>query len=230
MARRNRVRPESSLQRQKPTRKPRACILVVCEGAETEPKYLTSLRTAIGLSTLEVEIVGEGAEIVGVVRKAIRLREDREAAAKVSNRLAEFDEVWCVVDTERKSDNPSWKRGVVQSKDTGLMLAWSNPCFEYWLLLHFEYIGRGFDGYARLRPHLKKHIKNYEKNRDCFEQLAPRIPMAIEHSKQIHRAQWQETPDAIDRNPGTTVHELVERLIEVAGMTLKQFQDKFPHS
>ena len=166
MARRNRVRPESDLQRQKPTRRPRECILVVCEGVETEPNYLSSLRTAIGLTTLEVEIVGEGAEIVGVVKEAIRLKEKRAAAAQGSNRLAEFDEVWCVVDTERKNDNPSWERGVIQSRDTGLKLAWSNPCFEFWLLLHFKLIGRVFDGYASVRPFLRKYLKHYEKNVD----------------------------------------------------------------
>jgi hypothetical protein len=111
---------------------------------------------------------------------------------------------------------------------TGLNLAWSNPCFEFWLLLHFEPIGRVFDGYAALRPFLRKHIRRYEKSMDCFEQLAPRVLKAIENSKQIHRAQWQGTPRPIDCNPATTVHELVERLIEVSGMTLEQYQARFP--
>ena len=64
---------------------------------------------------------------------------------------------------------------------------------------------------------MSKHIRHYEKSADCFEQLAPRIPTAIEHSKRIHRTQWQDTPKSIDCNPATTVHELVERLFEVAG-------------
>ena len=203
-------------------------MLVVCEGAETERNYLESLRTAIGMTRADVDIVGAGAEIIGVVAEAIRLREERAAAAEESNRLAPFDEVWCVVDTERKNDNPSWERGVDRARATGLKLAWSNPCFEFWLLLHFELIGRSFDGYAVLRPFLSKHIRRYEKSMDCFETLAPRVPTAIENSKQIHRAQWQHTPRVIDCNPGTTVHELVERLMEVAGMTVEQYQVRFP--
>jgi len=228
MARRKHMRPESALGRRRPSRIPRECILVVCEGAETEPNYLRSLRSAISLGSLDVEIVGQGAEIVRVVDEAIRLREERATAAKESIQLAPFDEVWCVVDTECRNDNPSWKRGVDRSTATGLNLAWSNPCFEFWLLLHFELIGRSFHGYARVRPFLTRHIKQYEKSMDCFEQLAPRIPTAIEHSKQIHRSQWQHTPDAIDCNPGTTVHELVERLIQLAGMSIAEYQAAFP--
>ena len=173
MSRRKRVRFESDLRRRRPTRTPRQCILVVCEGAETEPNYLNSLREKIGLSTVDVKIVGEGAEIVGVVDEAIRLRAERASASKESNRLAPFDEVWCVVDTERKNDNPSWERGENRAKNARLKLAWSNPCFEYWLLLHFERVGCGFDGYAKIKPLLRKHISDYEKSvgRDALDPL-----------------------------------------------------------
>ena len=57
---------------------------------------------------------------------------------------------------------------------------------------------------------------------------APRIPTATEDSKQIHRSQWRDIPNAIDCNPGTTVHELVEKLIQLAGMTIEQYQACFP--
>jgi hypothetical protein len=228
MARRSRVRPEIELQRRSPTRRPREFILVVCEGAETERNYFESLRTAIGMTKADVEIVGVGGGIISVVEEAIQLRDERETAAEESNRLSPFDEVWCVVDTERRNDNPSWERGVDRIKATGLKLAWSNPCFEFWLLLHFELIGRIFDGYTALRPFLRRHIRGYEKNMNCFEQLAPRVPTAIENSKQIHRAQWRNTPKSIDCNPATTVHELVEKLTELAGMTIEQYQARFP--
>jgi RloB-like protein len=228
MIRRNRVRRESDLRRRGPTRRPRECILLACEGAETEPNYLKSLRRKIGLRTVDVEIVGQGAEIVGVVDEAIRLREERAAEAEQSNQRAPFDEIWCVVDTECRNDNPSWEKGVDRANATGLRLAWSNPCFEFWLLLHFELIGRSFAGYAAVRPFLSKYIKHYQKSTDCFEQLAPRVPMAIDHSKRIHRSQWQDTPKFIDCNPATTVHELVERLLEVAGMTVDDYRRRFP--
>lgn len=228
MSRRNRARREFDLRRRGPTRRRRECISLVCEGAETEPNYLMSFRRKVGLTTVEVEIIGQGAEIIGVVDAAIRLKEERAADTDRSNRRAPFDEVWCIVDTERRNDNPSWERGVDRARANGLNLAWSNPCFEYWLLLHFELIGRSFNGYAAVRPCLRRHIGDYEKSADCFDRLAPRIPTAIGHSKQIHRSQWQDTPRFIDCNPATTVHELVERLLEVAGMTIDDYRRRFP--
>jgi len=179
------------------------------------------------LKTVEIKVVGQGAEILGVVNAAIQLRNERESEAIDSVQTAPFDEVWCVVDTECRNDNPSWDAGVDKARSNHLKFAWSNPCFEFWLLLHFELIGRSFDGYAVLRPFLSKHIHYYEKTMDCLEQLAPRVPMAIENSRQIHRAQWQDTPRSIDCNPGTTVHELVERLMQVAGMTIEEYQARF---
>lgn len=75
MARHRRVRSEIELQRRSPTRRPREFILVVCEGAETETNYFASLRTAIGMTKADVEIVGVGGGIISVAADAIRLRE-----------------------------------------------------------------------------------------------------------------------------------------------------------
>jgi hypothetical protein len=199
-------------------------------GDEVRAELLRSLCRKIGLGTVYVEIVGEGAEIVSVVDATIRRMEERAAEAEESNQRVPFDEAWCVVDTERRIDNPSWEHGVDRADAKDLKLAWSNPCFEYWLLLHFELIGRSFNGYAPIRPFINRHIRRYEKSGDYFQQLAPRVPTAIEHSKRIHRSQWQDTPKFIDCNPATTVHELVERLLEVAGMTLGEYQARHPLS
>ncbi len=228
MGGRSRKRTEAALARGKSSRRPRECILIVCEGAETEPNYFNSLWRHIRLRTVDVRVVGQGAEIRGVVDAAIRLREERDHEARESVQTAPFDEVWCVVDTECRNDNPSWEPGVDQARSNDLRLAWSNPCFEYWILLHFDRVGRSFNGYEAIKSHVRKHIPNYDKTSDYFAILAPRIPQAIENSKSIHRTQWQHTPRSIDCNPATTVHELVERLIEVAGMTVEKYRERNP--
>jgi RloB-like protein len=228
MRSRRRDRERSPWLRRSGNEKPGHSILIVCEGARTEPLYFEGLWKAIRLASVEVRVVGQGAEIVGVVEEAIHRRVEREREAAESLTIVPFDEVWCVVDTECRNDNPSWERGVDRARANGLNLAWSNPCFEFWLLLHFELIGRSFAGYAAVRPFLARHIKHYKKNTDCFDQLAPRIPTAIDHSKRIHRSQWQDTPRSIDCNPATAVHELVERLLAVAGMTVDDYRQRFP--
>lgn len=227
MSRRNRVRVERDLQRDSRNRPPRKCVLIVCEGAKTEPMYWRSLRHALGLRTVEVEIVGEGAEIIGLVDKAIELRNERIEKSKSSNMFAEYDEIWCVVDTEREVDNPSWNNGENRAKENGIRLAWSNPCFEFWLLLHFERIGRSFDGYHAVRKVLKRYIKDYQKNVNYFAKLAPSMHQAIERSKAIHQAQWRNTRRIIDKNPATTVHELVESMLSISDTTIDRFRERY---
>ena len=100
MGRQSRRIPEKALGRGRPSRRPRDCILIVCEGTVTEPSYFESLWRKIRLNTVEVEIAGEGAEISRVVHVALRRKEERDDEARNSPRFAPFDEVWCVVDTE----------------------------------------------------------------------------------------------------------------------------------
>jgi len=123
MGRQSRTRPESALGRGRRTRPPRECILIVCEGEQTEPNYFNSLWRHIRLKTVDVKVVGQGAEILGVIDAAIQLRDERENEAKDSIQTAPFDEVWCVVDTECRNDNPSWERGVDKARSNRLRLA-----------------------------------------------------------------------------------------------------------
>jgi hypothetical protein len=50
----------------------------------------------------------------------------------------EIDECWCVFDVEWPQNHPHLREAVQLAKDNGIRLAVSNPCFELWLILHFE--------------------------------------------------------------------------------------------
>jgi hypothetical protein len=45
------------------------------------------------------------------------------------------DEVWCVFDVD---EHPKLAEARDQANANGIQLAVSNPCFELWLLLHFQ--------------------------------------------------------------------------------------------
>ena len=80
------------LRRRRPSRPPRALVLIVCEGKETEPRYFRALRTHKRLSA-EIEIVGAGADPSKVVEDAARLREKypRECKAMTGQRLGRIE-------------------------------------------------------------------------------------------------------------------------------------------
>ncbi|HIX68963.1 MAG TPA: RloB family protein, partial [Candidatus Anaerostipes excrementavium] len=98
----------------------------------------------------------------------------------------------------------------------GYGIAFSNPCFEYWYLLHFiqhnAYL-KGSSEVIRLLQN-KDRPEKYEKNLDVFDLLLPHQSEAIERAKK--RLEQLYRDDIIvmsrDSNPSTTVHRLVEYL------------------
>lgn len=91
----------------------------------------------------------------------------------------------------------------------------SIPCFEFWLLLHFDYTTRPYAGSGGRSPcdeviaDLKTHLPEYAKSQnDIYVITKEPIDGAIDASKAVLvEAERNETD-----NPSTRVHELVEYL------------------
>ncbi|EPY2306137.1 RloB family protein [Clostridium sporogenes] len=108
------------------------------------------------------------------------------------------------------------------AKKQGLNVAWSNECFELWLLLHFQNLSSAIsriDYYTKLETHFKqKNINNglYNKNiKQIFDITFPFINMAIKRSNYLiedYRENNIFSPNKM--NPCTTVQDLVENLIK----------------
>jgi hypothetical protein len=132
----------SKLARRGPRRTPRPEIVVVCEGKVTEPRYFTEFRALYGNSLVTVTAIGGCGVPVSVVQRAIEERHSRRQAARKSG--DSFDtlyEVWAVFDRDEhpKEQVPEAFNLAVQH---GINLAYSNPCFEVWGLMHFSCFDR----------------------------------------------------------------------------------------
>lgn len=190
------LRKAASFRRPAGRKAPRSITLIVCEG-ETERAYFQAIRVHYGLSSTEV-IIAEGNDSapISVVEHA-------------QHRCAEpggYDKVFCVFDR----DNPeSFQRacGRVRSLATRtrnplpIAVAVSIPCFELWLLLHFERTDAPFHRCDDVIQRLRKHIPTYAKAdaqvpRQCLE----RLPVALAN------ADWLEQRAATNNsNPYTSV-------------------------
>ena len=77
----------------------RRAVLIVCEGAETEPCDFAQLSRTLGLATT-VDVVVDGntgyTDPIGLVTAAQTLIKKRKSEAKRSTTLTEFEEVWVV--------------------------------------------------------------------------------------------------------------------------------------
>lgn len=171
-------------------------ILIVTEGAETEPNYFKGF----GIPSLTVKISGIGHVTTSLVE-----------ATKNINKSFGADIVWCVFDCDDFND---FDAAVKLAKEYGFKVAYSVEAFEFWYLLHFNLIDTQLS-----RQQYEKKIrscigKKYEKNnQEMYELLLPHQENAIRNAKRIEEMHNDNRVVlASKRNPSTTVHHLVEEL------------------
>ncbi len=169
--------------------------LIVCEGEQTEPNYFRRFRVNIS-----VTVVGTGLAPSGVVQKALqRARED------------EFDEIWVVFDKD-DFPNAEFNNVITKAKKEGIQVAYSNPAFELWYLLHFEFRNTALTR-RDCQHQLSKYLgRPYRKNDPTlYDVLLPRQSKALQHAQRLEQ-QCREPRNPAQENPSTTVHHLVEAL------------------
>lgn len=192
---------------------PRKAILIVCEGKATEPNYFSSFRNRFHISTIEMEIIPEGGSPITIVDKSIRLRDDRRSEVRRrTTSKPEYDEVWCIFDTENPANNETLSSAIEKASCNKINLGISNPAFEYWYLIHFVYTNRPFRDAGELKQELSKYITNYTKSINVFPLVFDKTPLALENSKRCHKNHTGSGPYP---NSSTTVHRIVEEIISM---------------
>lgn len=207
----------NSLRRKKAFKAPRDRVLIVCEGEQTEPIYFRHLIGKLRISSAKVLVIGKecGSAPKSIVEYAVeKIRKEQDNA---------FDQVWCIFDVEipphislDEAYNNIVSYTPPENTNTILKSAISNPCFEYWYILHFEKTSQTFASKKQLMNVLKKHIPSYDKaNKKIPEWLYPKLEAAIQHAKEVIREKHCGD-DLRDCNPSTHVHKLAEYLQEMA--------------
>lgn len=126
-ARRTRAK---DLRRKTAIRPERKTVVVFCEGEASEPDYINGLKRLASIrenAAIDIEVATER----GVPLTLVQLATDRSTDDEV-------DECWCIFDVEWPKNHPNLKRAMAIAADHGVRLVVSNPCFELWLILHFE--------------------------------------------------------------------------------------------
>lgn len=126
-SRRNRTK---GLKRKIATRPERKTVVIFCEGEASEPDYIGALKRlpAIRANTsINIEIDPEQGVPLTLVERAVSRSHD-----------GEVDECWCVFDVEWPKNHPNLRHAILLAGRHGIRVAISNPCFELWLILHFE--------------------------------------------------------------------------------------------
>ena len=191
--------------------------MIFCEGTKTEPNYLRELVELINarcrIFAMDNRIkLSDHIEIIGSARSTTSL-----FSYAVNNTVSGTREVWLVYDHD---DFPAEQFNVTpelakkQSKKSGIhyRVAWSNECFELWLLLHFILLESNISR-ADYMEKLVGYIPSYHKSAtDIFSRLKDRVGTAIKNAKTIEgKFDVNATPS--EMAPCTQVYRLVEELL-----------------
>ncbi|MBO6024561.1 MAG: RloB domain-containing protein [Bacteroidales bacterium] len=120
------INAEPMLEKPVGNKQPRKCILIICEGENTEVDYFKKFR----LANVTVMPYGIRMSTTKLIKEVEKKRKEVEKRKKIK-----FDEIWVVFD---KDENTDFEEAIRLAKSMNYKVAYSNQAFEYWFILHFQ--------------------------------------------------------------------------------------------
>jgi len=194
---------KNALKRLEKTRKLRR-ILIVCEGEKTEPNYFIKFKANPEIFDI-IDVQGTGCNTVSLITAAIKIKD--EAIQKKEP----YIETWCVFDKDDFSID-AFEKAIKLAEHSQIRCAYSIEAFELWYMLHFNFYDTAFSRsqYGEKLSELlgKPYLKN---DPGMYLLLSKKQSRAIQNARKLYNKQC--LLPFKDRNPITTVFQLVERLI-----------------
>ena len=189
--------------------------LIITEGECTEPFYFEGLKKVVqnkaGRDNISIKVYGQGYNTVSLVNSVEQI---------ISEEKILYKEIWVVFD---KDDFQHFDEAIISAEKKGYQAAWSNPSFEYWLLLHFQYVDGALhrsDIQKKLNDIFKAQIgKRYIKgDSDLFDDVTVNgsLKKAISHAAKI-RDNYGKLDKPSKCDPCTTVDLLVKKFENYLG-------------
>lgn len=194
MSRRKERRPVRSLNRRTGTRRESRRLLVVTEG-KTEKEYLEGLMQSLrpdGMQVTPIDVVDGRGEPSKVLKTA---------KARCHSRADGYDEVWLLLDVDQHAKLTPVLR---ETRQENFSAAVSNPCFEVWLLWHFE---------DWTREGSSSEVQHAARRHGLGKSIPPAFPYT-KHPEAKRRA--SRTPvdvNEIGRNPSSALPSLLESIL-----------------
>ena len=192
------------------TRKRRPVVYIICEGRETEKNYFSQFRTRHSLIEIKPLASKHTAAKMLVSGAGDLIRFDPYYPE-------DGDQIWCVFDRDSNSNEDLHEAEKIAA-ESGYMIAFSNPCFELWYLLHFTeqraYLQDADAVIGKLDT--DGRLKGYAKSKDYYDMLRPLQPDAVKRAQALIE-KLRETGQPLlhrDSNPHTSVVSLVLYLEE----------------
>ncbi|NME70077.1 RloB family protein [Flammeovirga aprica] len=199
------------------TRSLRKRVLILCEGAKTEPNYFNGLKHDAqkrrALTAVDVEVYQPKSHSpLGLVREAIIKK--KRALVKGNP----YETIWLVFD---RDFHKHIEDVIKLANEHDIEIIISNICFELWFLLHFEDLdaNQHFAKCGMLIKHIQQnHVTRYHKNGKNYQNLKEFTSVAIQRAKKLEETYVHGVNmhyKFYEREPYTNVYQLVEYLLEM---------------
>lgn len=182
-------------------------VLIVTEGSETEPTYFRDLCADPRYNLTSVDVDGScDPNPMSVVEHGLEQFEED----------GDYDRLYCVFDWDRRDEFDravEWLENMRENEGWSVYWTFSIPCFEYWVLLHYEHTASAYthpdSPCSQVVRDVKAHLPNYRKGMtDLYDRTKPFLEDALERSSR----RWKQAREAGSLNPSTKVHRLVSYL------------------
>lgn len=184
--------------------------LILTNGKETEVNYFTLLKQRKSPYKVEIKFLNES---------------PRDLVESAKEYVKTYNQVWCVFDIEFEFDKIQLIEAIIKARRSGVNIAYSNLCFEVYLIYHFECLYKYcntkelneiLNDYLKrsgsLSPYTKSDIRMLEKH------FIPYYRTAINNSKLVYQRRMtnDNSENNIypfrERNSSSNVFMLVEAL------------------
>ena len=201
-------RKSKSLQRRPGRLSQRSRFLIYVEGSVSETLYIRGMRSDLGRRGPNITLGSTRGEPLGLVREALRHREREQGDS--------FDQVWCVFDVESPDPHASLSEAIALAHRNGIKCGITNPCFELWLILHFEQCRRWLTS-EQACVYLESLPCDYDKDAKSFDYAKCRslLQDAMGRADALAAAFDAHAPIA-DKNPWTSVQVLFREVIRAS--------------
>lgn len=195
--------------------------LLAYEGNETEPTYFEALKKNYRFNKDRIEIVSLRRDAIDTKSAPKYVFENLEKI-KDEYDLGNNDELWMIIDRDRNGKNIE-KYSAKCKSNSNFYFALSNPCFEFWLLLHLKDTSEFTADELNLifenrkvgskKTYLKKLLSNilpdgYNEANLQPERFLNNIEVAILRAKNMN-IDGEDYPKTL----GTDVYKLIEKVI-----------------
>jgi len=184
---------------------PHKKIIIAMEGNKTEPDYFNKLKIEYKKSKLIIPLdrLNTNSDPKHVINQLNDYKKD--------NDIDVLDELWLIIDTENPDNRSQELLSEIadECETKNYRLGMSNPCFEIWLILHYE----DSDSISKTAKcgELKTKWKEIKHNkRQNKENILDFLTIAVNNAEKLDIDKTTRYPNTI----GTRVYKLIKSILD----------------